>query len=301
MKALICYNPFSGKQTIEKKLDYIIKRLKSRYDVVDCYRSLLEKSITTYIKNFGHNYSLILVAGGDGSLNEAVNGVMSLSNKPTIAYIPFGTVNDVGHMLKLNKNIRKVMDIILNNEPVKMDICKIYDRYFVYASAVGNFTNVSYKAPSRLKKHFGKMAYFMEAARELKADETIYLTLENDNLKITGKYYVMLALNSKRIAGFRLYRTKPPKLNDGLIDITLLRKQKFKTSIFYLIFFFLFGDHLKRGVETICVNNIKINSPTALSYNVDGEFAFSSNEVSIEVVHEAINIIVNNKIKKNYF
>lgn len=301
MKALICYNPFSGKQTIEKKLDYIIKRLKTKYNVVDCYRSLLEKSITTYIKNFGHNYSLILVAGGDGSLNEAVNGVMSLEHKPTIAYIPFGTVNDVGHMLKLNKNIRKVMDIILSSEPVKMDICKIYDRYFVYASAVGNFTNVSYKAPSRLKKHFGKMAYFMEAARELKADETIYLTLENDTLKLVGKYYVMLALNSKRIAGFRLYRNKPPKLNDGLIDITLLKKQKFKTSIFYLIFFFLFGDHLKRGVETICVNNIKITSPTPLSYNVDGEFAFSTNEVEIEVVHEAINIIVNNKIKKNYF
>ncbi len=301
VQALICYNPFSGKQNFEDNLDYVVKRLKEKYDEVDIFRSINVKTITTYITSFGSNYDIILVAGGDGSLNEAINGVMKLEKKPTLAYIPVGTVNDVGNMLKLKKNIKGVMDTILAGNKVKMDVCQIQDRYFIYAAGVGSFTNVSYEAPSKLKKHLGRMAYFLEAAKELKADETMNLEIELPEKKYTGKYYVLLALNSKRIAGFSLHRYIHPKLNDGIIDFTMLTKAKFKMSIIYLIFFFLFGDRWHNGVETIRTNHIRIKSDIPLSYNVDGEFAFSEKEVEIKVIKQAINIIVSNKVKKKYF
>ncbi len=302
MQALICYNPFSGKQKFEKKLDYVTKRLKTKYDEVDVFRSIDAKTITTYVENFGSNYDLLLVAGGDGSLHEAINGLMRLERKPRLAYIPMGTVNDVGHMLKLKKNIKGVMDLVLASKSVKMDVCKISNQYFIYAAGAGSFTNVSYDAPSKLKKHFGRMAYFIEAARELKADETITLELDDGNGNvIKDKYYVILALNSKRIAGFRLYRNEPPKLNDGIIDLSLITKSKFKLSIFYLAFFFLLGDRMPGGVKTIRTNKMTLRSEAPLSYNVDGEFAFKEKEVTIEVIKEAIDIIVSDKARKRYF
>lgn len=301
MQALICYNPFSGKQNFETNLDYVIKRLKTKYDEVDVFRSINIRTITTYVASFGGNYDLVIVAGGDGSLNEAINGIMQLTKRPTLAYIPVGTVNDVGNMLKLKKDIKGVMNIILANNSVKMDVCKIKNQHFIYAAGVGNFTNVSYEAPSKLKKHLGRMAYFIEAARELKADETMDLTIETKDSTFKGKYYVLLALNSKRIAGFSLHRNIHPKLNDGIIDITILTKAKFRLSVFYLILFFLFGDRWHSGVETIRTDYVKIKSATPLSYNVDGEFAFSEKEVEINVIKEAIDLIVSKKVKKKYF
>ena len=301
MQALICYNPFSGKQTFESKLDYVTKRLKTKYEEVDVFRSIDAKTITTYVENFGSNYDLLLVAGGDGSLHEAINGLMRLEKKPVLAYIPMGTVNDVGNMLKLKKNIKGVMDLVLAGKSVKMDVCKIQDQYFVYAAGVGNFTNVSYDAPSKLKKHFGRMAYFIEAARELRIDDTITLETDDGRGPKKDKYYVILALNSRRIAGFRLYRSLPPKLNDGIIDISFITKAKFRLSIFYLAFFFLLGDRMPGGVKTLRTNKITLKSDKPLSYNVDGEFAFKENKVTIEVVKEAIDIIVSDKARKRYF
>lgn len=301
MRALICYNPFSGKQSFEKNLNYVVKRLKTKYEEVDAFRSLDEKSITTYIKNFGEKYNLIIVAGGDGSLNEAINGLMTLTNRPKLAYIPVGTVNDVGHMLKLKKSIKGVMRIVLDNHSELLDVCKIQNKFFIYAAGVGNFTNVSYDAPSKLKKRLGRMAYFFEAIRELQQDETINLTIETPTAKFSGKYYVMLALNSKRIAGFSIHRKRPTKLNDGIIDLTLVSKRRFRLSIFNLASFFLFGDRAKSGVTSIQVSKVRILSDKELSYNVDGEFAFKTDNVTLEVYQKAIEIIVNKKIKKRYF
>lgn len=301
MKALICYNPFSGKQKIESKLDYIITKLKTKYEVVDVFRSLEEKTITLYIESFGSNYDLILVCGGDGSLNEAINGLMHIEKRPKLAYIPVGTVNDVGHMLKLNKSLKKVLKIIVDGNSTKMDVCQLEDKYFIYACGVGKFTNVSYDAPSKLKRHVGKMAYFLEAAKELQKDDTITLEINTNNRIITGDYYVMLALNSKRIAGFRLYRSVKPKLNDGIIDLTLVSKARYRMSIVYLVSFFLFGDRIKNGVETIKINEATIRSNKELSFNLDGEFAFKKKEVKLKVINKAVDIIVSKKTKKKYF
>ena len=301
MKALICYNPYSGKQAFERDLPYVNLRLKEKYDEVIVFRSVAPKSITTFIKNFAVDFDLILIAGGDGSLNEAINGIMTLNYRPKIAYIPYGTVNDVGHMLKLNNSIEKTMDIILEGNKVEMDICKIDDRYFTYACAAGSFTNVSYEASSRLKKTFGRMAYFIEAAKEISLDQRMNLTIETNDQVITGTYYVVMALNSKRLAGFRIHRREKTKLNDGIIDLTLLSMAKFKMSVFRLIFFFLFGEKYKYGMDYIKTGKFKLKSDKPLNFNVDGEFAFTANEINLEVCPRAIDFIVNKKVYKQYF
>lgn len=301
MKALICYNPFSGKQKIEKYLEYIEQRLHTKFEVVDLFRSLYEKTITRYIISFASNYDLLLVIGGDGSLNEAVNGLMNIENKPTLAYIPMGTVNDVGHMLKLNKRIKKCLDIILEGHTAKMDVCQIEDKYFSYGCGIGKFTNVSYDVPLKAKKRFGRMAYFIEAAKHLQANEKMTLKIETEDGIVEDNFYVVLALNGRRVAGFKPHRDVKPKLNDGIIDLTLISIAPLRLSLYNLIFFFLLGERYKIGIKYIKINKCKIISEEEIPYNVDGEYAFSKKEVEIKVIKEAINIIVNKKILKKYF
>ncbi len=301
MQALVCYNPFSGKQKFERHLNYVVKNLKLKYEKVDVFRSLYAHTITHYIISFASNYDLLVVVGGDGSLNEAVNGLMNIKKKPVLAYIPMGTVNDVGHMLKLKKNIKGVVKIILEGHSTKMDICKIEDKYFAYGCGIGKFTNVSYDIPLKLKKKFGRMAYFIEAAKHLQITEQMNLEILANDVTIMDDFYVVLALNSRRIAGFKPHRHIKPKLNDGVIDLTLISKAKLRLSIFNLIFFFLFGEHYKLGFKNLRISNCKIISDEEVAYNVDGEYAFKKKEVNIEVCKQAIDIIINKKIAKKYF
>lgn len=305
MKCLIVYNPFSGKQKFIKHKEYVKKRLLEKYEEVNIFRSIAQKSITQYIASFGMFFDTLVACGGDGTLNEAINGLMQIpeDKRPTLAYIPSGTVNDVGHMLKLNRNITKIVDLILYGEPTKMDVCKIANHHFIYAAGVGKFTDVSYKASKKMKRRFGRMAYFLEGLRSITAEETIEMELTFNDVeeRVGGKYYVVLALNSRHIAGFKLHRKKPTKLNDGLIDITMLDSSRFHFSIINLAAFFMLGDFWTSGVTTYQCSKVKLKSKQELSYNVDGEYACKSDDVEIEVVPQAINIIVHPKAKKRYF
>ncbi len=301
MKALICYNPFSGKQKFEKYLNYVTKKLKTKYEEIQVFRSLYEKSITAYITNFASYYDLVIVAGGDGSLNEAINGFMNLEVRPVLAYIPVGTVNDVGNSLKLKKNIKGIVRIILNGKAVKIDVGKIENRYFLYGCGIGKFTNVSYDAPKTLKKRYGRLAYFIEAAKHLKDNEKMNLKIEVDGEEISEDFYVVLILNGTRIAGFNPRRKIKPKFNDGIFDLTLVSKAILRLSLYNLLFFFIFGEKYKIGIRNLRINKCKITSEEEIAYNVDGEFAFSKKEVTIEVVRRAISVVVNKKTMRKYF
>lgn len=301
MQALVCYNPFSGKQKFERHLPYVTRQLETKYAKVDVFRSLYKKAITTYIESYGKDYDLIVIAGGDGSLNEAITGLMKLEKRPVLAYIPFGTVNDVGHLLKLKRSIKGVLKIILEGKTAKMDIGKIEDKYFAYGCGIGKFTNVSYDVPNKLKKRFGKLAYFIEAAKHLQKTEKMNLKIYCNGEEIKEDFYVVLVLNSARIAGFRPHRVVKPKLNDGIFDLTLVSKAIMRLSIYNLIFFFLLGERYKIGLKNLKISNCKIVSEEEVAYNVDGEYAFKKKEVSIEVVKEAISIIVSEKALKKYF
>lgn len=300
MKALVCYNPKSGKQKVGKNLEYIKTKLKEKYEVVDVYTTTGEKSLIGYLKDNANKYDLLLVSGGDGTLNETVTGVIEGNASPKIAYIPGGTCNDVGSMLYLPKNIKKAMKIILSDQYELMDVCKADDKYFVYVFGAGKFIDISYKTPHKMKKRFGKLGYFLYGAKELTMKQKLRMKFEFDGQVVEGDYYVVLGLNSNHVSGFSIFRKPGIKLNDGLFDLTLIESKKFMTWP-KLLGFVLFGDRIKRGIKTYRVSKVHIKTPEPIDFNVDGELAFCKNDCTIEILPKAVNIILPKKAIKRYF
>ena len=103
MKLLIAYNSFSGKGSNTDILEYIKTELSDLYNVIDVYQTEGEKSITNHIASCGSDYDTILTIGGDGTVNEAINGIMQLEKKPKLAIIPYGTCNDIAKSLGLKR------------------------------------------------------------------------------------------------------------------------------------------------------------------------------------------------------
>lgn len=303
MRALVLYNPKSGTQKISKNIELVKKELTEAGYEVDFFPSPAPRSITTKVMEDGNNYDLLVTSGGDGTLNETVSGMMMGNVTTKLAYIPAGTVNDVGKILKLKKNVKKGLKIAKTGVPVKMDIIKLNDKYACYVFAAGKFTAISYDIDYKFKKKFGKLAYFLRGAKELpkKAGMRIRLTLPDETTYSNS--YVFFGFNWQQFGGFKIYRKNPPLLNDGLIDISLIEKTRRWSWLRALRFVFR-GDRLNKkrdGVRTYSASKFTIESDAPIDYNADGEFAFTTKKCEVEVLHQALTIIVPEKSYKKYF
>ncbi len=300
MKALVLFNPYSSKQKISKQKQLVEEKLKEKYDEVEFFESTAPKSITDKIANDGNNYDLLLVSGGDGTLNEAINGVVKSDIKTPIAYIPSGTVNDVGSILGLTKKVKKGLDIALTGEVVNIDVCQIEDHAFAYVCAAGKYTAISYDISYKLKKRLGRLAYFVRGIKELPKKGGIKLKVEADNQVYDINCFVFFALNYQQFGGFKFYRKNRPYLNDGIIDFTFVEKTK-RWNLFHTVKFVLFGDRIKKHVRTISASSAKITCENELDFNVDGELAYRGKEATIKVLRQKVSIIVPTKTKNDLF
>lgn len=301
MKALVIYNKYSGKSKIIKNIDYICRRLKTKYEIVETYASIGSNSIRDYIIQNAYQYDLIVSAGGDGTINEVVNGLMLLEKKPTLAYVPTGTCNDTGKTLGLKKSLHRTMKIILDENKTLLDVNQINGQYFVYGLAAGNLTDVSYTAKYKLKKKFGKIAYYLETVKSIGKDNSINIEITANNNVISGKYFLFLATNSRYLASLKLHRKKRIYLNEGKLYVTLIRKTNRLINTIDFALFMLLGERYKHNIEHFETNNMVITSKNAIPYNTDGESLPKLSRIEVTVLPEQLEVIVSKRVLKRHF
>lgn len=301
MNALVVYNQYSGKSKINNYIDYICKRLKTKYDVVMTFASVGPNSIRDYIIQNAKCYDLLVAAGGDGSINEVVNGLMLINKRPVLAYVPTGTCNDTGRSLGLKRSIRKTMDIILEENKVYLDVNQINGQYFIYGLAAGNLTDVSYIAKYKLKKYFGIFAYYLELVKSLNKDKTISVEITADEQKYSGDYFMFLATNTRYLASIKLHRKKRIYLNEGKLRVTLIKKKNRFINTIDFIMFMLLGDNYNHNIEHFEAKKIIITSKKPIGYNTDGEGLPKLSRIEVTVLQEQIQMIVSKRVAKRHF
>ena len=224
----------------------------------------------------------------DGTLHEVINGIMPIKEK-RILYVPTGTVNDFGSYLKLNKNYKETFKL-LNTEPFLIDIGKLNGSFFVYTFAIGQFTNISYGNYNKdLKRCIGKFYYFLKAFKELFNYKKIEVVED-------GKYFIILVLNTFRIASFKIRR--PNKLNDGKLNIIFFGYSNIINLI--NLFLFLFFKILFINVSYRKSDSLIFKTKDKVEYNLDGEYGGVSDEFNISILKEAFYIYIPKESRK-YF
>lgn len=300
MRALVAYNKFSGKNKALKKLSYICTQLKTKYEIVEHFKSTGPKSLTEHIKTCGFIYDLIVVIGGDGSVNEVVNGIMNLERKPTVAFIPNGTCNDAATTLGLRKNLKKTMKKILDGSSSKVDIFMINDSYFIYGLAAGCLTEISYDAPHKIKKNVGRFAYYLQGLKSFNSTKPISINLHNSDINISGEYSLFLALNTRYLAGFKLHRKKRIYLDDGNLRVTLIRRTTKIMNIIDFGMFLLFGEAYKHNISHFDLKEFSVDSQDLVGYNTDGEKFGKKKHIDVKVIPQAIDLIISKRVKRRH-
>ena len=296
-KCIIIYNPVSGKEDFVHKLDYVEKRfVDAGYDVEFIRTEKPKHAINIARSVCEKEFDLLVVAGGDGTLHEVING-LQFKKIPRIGYIPAGTSCDFAHTLNLPKDVGKAIDIILNGVPTKMDIVNSNKGKFIYVSAIGTYVDISYVTDSTLKKYLGYLAYFITGVKEFFTIPMMKARIEHDGGTLKGYYSLMLVVNSKRVAGFNII--DKPRLDDGKVDVVLYKYIPFLNNILYFISFIITPKVIP-GVRKFRTKKLKITTDHHHKWCTDGEEANSGN-LNIEVMKQAIEITVTPEIRKKYF
>jgi len=297
VRTFLIYNPKSGKQRFTNHLDHVIQRLNEAGHEVTVLGTEFPGQATALAKRACEEKAeLVIIVGGDGTFNECLNGLMEFPNRPKIGYIPAGTGCDLGQTLKLNKNIDRSLDVIIQNRTVKMDVVKANDRYFTYVSGNGAYIDISYVTDSNLKKKIGGFAYIIKGAEELFTIPKIRMRVTYDKGEFRGSFSLILLINSKHVAGINMIYK--PSLDDGLIDVVLYRYLWPLNNIIYFLSFILpfWSTPLVKRFKT---HSMKIITDTRSKWNFDGESGGVGNQ-DIRVCQKAIEIIIPDRARKHF-
>ena len=179
-KLLFVFNPHAGKGQIKNKLLQIVDLMvKEEYDVT-IYPTQAREDALNIVKNRAEEFDLIVCCGGDGTLDEAVSGMMLSSKKVPLGYIPAGSTNDFANSLKIPKDMVKAAKAAVSGRKFACDVGTFNGNPFIYVAAFGIFTAVSYKTPQEWKNILGHVAYILEAAKSLPEISSYFLRVEHD-------------------------------------------------------------------------------------------------------------------------
>lgn len=298
MKNIFIYNPESGNGKVKKYLPLILSTINNKYGEVDCLETTHAGHAHEYLKEHAHEFDYVFVAGGDGTLNETVSGIMESASRPIIGYLPTGTCNDVAHSLGISKNIKKAIKNLASGTPTYHDVFSVNNRFGIYVCCAGLFTKSSYTTKRKEKKSLGKIAYFFNGIKELFSAKPIKLELETNEGKISTSVALLLILNSKSVAGFKL--NKDADLDNGKVDVLLFHsheKHILLSEILRITHTFLFGiNRAKKNkhVTYLSLSSFTIKTDSSIAINLDGEHGIKGS-FEFKVYQKQIKIIAPNK------
>lgn len=298
MKCAFIYNPHSGKCKQEKRINYIIKRLKEKYESVEVFPTQYAGHATTLAREACGKFDFLVGAGGDGTLSEIINGLAEEENRPPLGYVPSGTVNDVGRSLRLPHNLKKLLSAILEQKTIHHDLFKVNGKYGIYVCCAGVFTETSYSTKQSSKKALGKIAYAFHALKKMFTTKTMNLKLTFDGGEIATKAGFFAFLNSRSLSSIKTNRHA--KLDDGQIDVVIVKEEKEKVRLrtaIKVLLTTLFGINSFKSNLRLRVDKAKVETGDDVIINIDGEKA-GTGAFELEVKKQHLEIVVGDKFKK---
>jgi len=270
-KVKFIYNPFSGENSIVNDLDKIVDiHQRHGYSIVP-YRISFEYELSKAFDDIDYTYKYILVAGGDGTVDNVVNHMKALNINLPIAVLPVGTANDFAKFLGIPQDVERACEQILNTKPRVVDLGKINDKYFVNVASTGLFTDISQKTSVTLKNTMGKLAYYVKGIEQLPNFKKLKIKVSSKEIEYDGDMYLMLAFNGQTAGNLKFaYKAE---VDDGYLDVIIIKAGTIKDMVALLIKM-LRGEHLEEDAHNLIyfkTNKMYIECYEDIVTDIDGE------------------------------
>lgn len=291
-KCMLIYNPHAGKGKVKNALHTIIEGFFQEGDLVTCFPTAHKDHATELIQTYGNDFELLICCGGDGTLNEVINGLTLLEQPLPLAYIPSGTVNDFANTLKLSANAQKAVAAFKEGNTFACDICSFNDRFFTYVAAFGAFTEVSYRTPQATKNLLGRAAYFLEGLKQFPNITTYHMRITASDRIIDDDFVFGAVTNARSIAGFQSINTKNAQLDDGEFEVLLIRMPQNPLDLQVIITALLKQEINEKFMEFFTAQSILIESDSKATWTLDGEEGGNPELIEITIKNKAVTFLL---------
>ena len=235
--------------------DFLLRKTSGRGQAREFAREAVRKG-----------FKRVIAAGGDGTINEVVNGIAESDLE--LGLLPMGTMNVFATELSIPGNdFQKAWEIILAGNIVETDLSKANDRYFVQMAGVGFDAQVVQETPSEFKNALGPLSYLIVGA-QIAGRKPPKLVVQADARTEEGSF--VLVGNGRYYGGpFILF--KDAKVDDGLLDVLIFKNLGFLDIARYLNGIVFGSHHTLPDVECFQTHSLRVTSLESVPVEVDGE------------------------------
>ena len=291
-KLLFLYNAHSGREKIKSKLVSIIDIFAKAGFEITVHPTQAKDDATNTILTDGKHYDTIVVSGGDGTLDEAVKGMIAINKKIPLGYIPAGSTNDFAKSMGISSDMTKAAETVIYGEEFPCDVGRFNDSYFVYI--------VSYETKQEYKNVFGHMAYVLEGIRSVGMGnfKPIEMTINVGDRVIKDSFIYGMVSNSTSVGGFKSPLFKEVQLNDGKFEGIFVRYPEDPTDLNAVLASLIAGEPDAEYMYYFKASEFTITSEEPVAWTLDGENGGSHTEINIKNLKQAVTIFKPVKKKK---
>lgn len=281
---MVIINPTSGK---EKASDYekkIIAQLHN-YEVV-VKETTGEKDATRFAKMAcDEKYDAVILVGGDGTVNEGINGIAEQSHRPVVGIIPLGTVNDFARALDISLDPDEAI-ALLGGKTTKADIGKVNDYYFTNVIAIGLLAEAVGDVTMEQKTSLGSLAYLFEGVKAAIQNDTYEMEVKADGKTYKEDMMLFICVLTDSVGSFRHMNEEADK-SDGLLHGFIIKSTN-TLQVVGTAKNLLTGNYKDDdNIIKFNAHEMHINANEALPLNVDGDL-MSQLPAKISILHNHI-------------
>lgn len=286
------YNPRAGKEHIRGKLYGIIQAMADADYEITIYPTRRYLDATEKIMALPDTYDLVVCSGGDGTLDEVVTGMMGREHKIPIGYIPAGTCNDFARSLRIPADMARAAQIAVTGEQFACDVGSFNENHFIYIAAFGLFTDVAYSTRQEVKNILGHIAYLVEGMKRLTNVRSYRMRVTSREMCFEGDFLFGMVTNSKSVGGFETIIGKNVIFDDGLFEVTFIRKPDSPLELQEILAALLVERLDSKYMYSFRSSHVVVEAEEAVSWTLDGEFGGEHTRVEIENNPRAVDIII---------
>lgn len=291
-KVLLIINPASGTRQWRRFLPDWLALLGEADFLPAVMLTRARGDACEWARKWASDYDLLIVCGGDGTLNEAVTGLLAGDHRTPVGYLPAGSTNDFAAGLGLSTNLMQACRDLLRGVPRVLDVGRFGpNRYFTYTASFGLFSSVSYSTPQNAKNLLGHVAYILEGIRSLADIRPIHLKIRTDDREVEDDYIFGAICNSTSLGGVLKLDENVVHMSDGLFETLLIPFPVDLLALNRILAALRGKNYGDPSLVFLRSRRFEIVADGEISWSLDGEEAVSARVQEIVNLHEAVRIL----------
>jgi YegS/Rv2252/BmrU family lipid kinase len=295
-KVLIIINPQAGQKNpskIRARIEAFFERENAEFTIRETTQA--GDTVQWSRSASAEGYDLVTVAGGDGTVLEAVEGLMRSGARIPLAQIPTGTVNVTARSLSIPTALQDALNTIASGRTVRIDLGYLpeQDRYFVFVCGAGNDARLIQDTTREMKKKLGFFAYVASGVRHFFSVRPVQVELEIDDFVHRMKAHTVMVINIGTIANLGISFGPNIDPHDGRLNVMILSSRSLWGTLLVLMRILTKRYHGFSALRHTQAQRVRISASTELPVQIDGE-PLDTTPFLAEVIPNAVSLVVPN-------